>query len=135
MRNRNSAARQLFGRGGGKKRISPIVRHGLKKSSLRNLIVRNLIGARGSKPNHRGGKVVQIPKRVVSQPSYSPQESGYQEPQETQETQASVAAVSSGSSAGATKKPFNWKLYGGIGGGVVLLIIIIVLIVIFSKKK
>ena len=102
--------------------------------------MRNLIGARGSKPNHRGGKVVQIPKRVVSQPSetqpsYSQQESGYQEPQETQETQASGAAVSSGSSAGATKKPFNWKLYGGIGGGVVLLIIIIVLIVIFSKKK
>ncbi len=40
LRNRNSAARRLFGRGGGKKRISPIVKHGLKKSSLRNLIVR-----------------------------------------------------------------------------------------------
>ena len=34
---------------------------------------------------------------------------------------------------GTPKKPFNWKLWGGIGGGAVL-IIVIILIVVFTKK-
>ena len=99
------------------------------------------VATRGFQPNHR---VItkHTAKPISTQPSYAPTET---EQAEQAEQVAKIAAEAQENTQNAqegkegqdstAKKPFNWKLYGGIGGGVVVLIIIIVLIMMFSKKK